>query len=448
MKKIYSLLLLGGLLFFGAEGMQGAVPSKIYVKNIHPSSWAGTDLWEQGSYIMYAYFFKSGSDTHSDFVSHSAVVYGTEKTAGAIYEFEVPSGTWDRILLIRDDDGTPDWTNDGQTHDLTLPTTGNNFLINYTSTGNTKVEEWSYYDASELATNMYINIVGGSGTQFTKATVSATSATVTLVGLEAGKDYEFYLQSAASGETLKNTGTMVANNCTNWPLYTDADNPHFKTTIAGDYTFTYSLSENTLSLTYPTAYERAVNSGAWGTVCFPVDAELSSTYVAHVYSINYKDGEHLYLTEEANLSLRGGRPYIFKAKSGVSKITATLSSTGTNYESVEWHWNGLYGKYDRTPFTGWDVEKIYIVTDTEIQRASQASGVLPNRAYIALNMVPDEAVTSAPGLPIIAMPLEPNNATDINSIEASEKAVKFFENGQLFIQKNGVVYDMTGRIVR
>ena len=63
-------------------------------------------------------------------------------------------------------------------------------------------------------------------------------------------------------------------------------------------------------------------------------------------------------------------------------------------------------------------------------------------------MVPDEAVTSAPGLPIIAMPLEPNNATDINSIEASEKAVKFFENGQLFIQKNGVVYDMTGRIVR
>lgn len=38
--------------------------------------------------------------------------------------------------------------------------------------------------------------------------------------------------------------------------------------------------------------------------------------------------------------------------------------------------------------------------------------------------------------------------TDINSLEASEKAQKFFENGNLYILREGVVYDATGRVVR
>ena len=41
-----------------------------------------------------------------------------------------------------------------------------------------------------------------------------------------------------------------------------------------------------------------------------------------------------------------------------------------------------------------------------------------------------------------------NNTTDINSLEASEKAQKFFENGNLYILRDGVVYDATGRVVR
>ena len=41
-----------------------------------------------------------------------------------------------------------------------------------------------------------------------------------------------------------------------------------------------------------------------------------------------------------------------------------------------------------------------------------------------------------------------NNTTDIQAIEASEKAVKFIENGQLYILRDGVIYDATGRRVR
>lgn len=41
-----------------------------------------------------------------------------------------------------------------------------------------------------------------------------------------------------------------------------------------------------------------------------------------------------------------------------------------------------------------------------------------------------------------------NNATNIQNLEGSEKAVKFIENGKLFILREGVVYDATGRMVK
>ena len=61
------------------------------------------------------------------------------------------------------------------------------------------------------------------------------------------------------------------------------------------------------------------------------------------------------------------------------------------------------------------------------------------RAYLH---IAGAEITSAPALRIV------ENATDIQNIEANETAVKFIENGKLFIKKNGVVYDAIGTVVR
>lgn len=64
-----------------------------------------------------------------------------------------------------------------------------------------------------------------------------------------------------------------------------------------------------------------------------------------------------------------------------------------------------------------------------------------NKAYILAS-----DVASAP---MIRFSIEDeNNATDVHSIDAHETAVKFINNGKLFIRKNGVVYDATGCVVR
>ena len=51
----------------------------------------------------------------------------------------------------------------------------------------------------------------------------------------------------------------------------------------------------------------------------------------------------------------------------------------------------------------------------------------------------------APGFRIVE---EDQNATNIYNLDATDKAVKFFENGQLLIRKDGVVYDTMGRVIR
>ena len=43
---------------------------------------------------------------------------------------------------------------------------------------------------------------------------------------------------------------------------------------------------------------------------------------------------------------------------------------------------------------------------------------------------------------------EEENATNVENIQAMDKAIKFIENGRILIKKNGIVYDTMGRIIR
>ena len=63
-----------------------------------------------------------------------------------------------------------------------------------------------------------------------------------------------------------------------------------------------------------------------------------------------------------------------------------------------------------------------------------------HKAYLAV----DELPASAPERILF----HDNSATNIQNVEGAEKAVKFMENGKLYILKNGVVYDAMGKTVR
>lgn len=66
-----------------------------------------------------------------------------------------------------------------------------------------------------------------------------------------------------------------------------------------------------------------------------------------------------------------------------------------------------------------------------------------HKAFLAVPVLTYQENFLAP-----AIRFEENNATNIQNVEDQEKAVKFIENGQIYIQKNGVVYDAMGRVIR
>ena len=67
-----------------------------------------------------------------------------------------------------------------------------------------------------------------------------------------------------------------------------------------------------------------------------------------------------------------------------------------------------------------------------------------NKAYLALPAAKIPA--GAPSM--FRIVIEDNNVTNLNNVEVTKQATKFFKNGKLFIKKNGVVYDMMGSTVK
>lgn len=81
----------------------------------------------------------------------------------------------------------------------------------------------------------------------------------------------------------------------------------------------------------------------------------------------------------------------------------------------------------------------YKLTDTDHTLAA-------HKAYLetSADVTPD-----GPGAPAIHLVFdEENGATALEQFEANDEVLKFIENGQLFIRKNGVTYDLMGRTVK
>lgn len=217
------------------------------------------------------------------------------------------------------------------------------------------------------------------------------------------------------------------------------------TTTDGVHTCTYSADQaNTIVARFsPVDYTYTANSSGWGTLCLPYNVAADDHSGVTFYSIlgvdNISNPSVMYLGEEKE-ELSAGCPYIVHATSS-STITAGTSMAAAGSS------NGLIGTYVRTEVAN----GYYVIYDGKVQKVNvSGSGKVvcgANRAYINMAAI-DDSYTPVPSRPFVLMPLASETTTAIGNVEASEKAVKFFENGQMYILRNGVTYDMTGRAVK
>ena len=231
-------------------------------------------------------------------------------------------------------------------------------------------------------------------------------------------------------EWIGNTGTMTRVNCENWPLDADADIT-LLADVNGTYTFYYQ--NGNISVSYPTSFTREVNSTNYQTLCLPFDA-VKPENVA-IYEVTGVTANSVMLGVPDIAYLEAGKSYIIKP-SVVADIIITMKPEGTEVAApINTHMFGILGDdYQPTAALG-----AYILSENKFHLVA-ADGVVTvgsTRAYV-------KAVdpNAAPELRIV------ENATDIQNVEANEVAVKFIENGKLFIRKDNVVYDATGAVVR
>lgn len=247
---------------------------------------------------------------------------------------------------------------------------------------------------------------------------------------------EFKLRINDVLKSDKSAGTMVRGASSNWNIDFEANNTKLKADVAGKYTFTFNPSGYLLSVSFPESFTRPASAN-YGSLCVPFDAELENAYA---YQITSQSANTVTITK-LNTNLVAGHSYIIKAIDANEDITISKVSEG-NVASIpvddEYHF-GVLGASETLTEANADA---YVLTNNQLCPIGEGGSatIASTKAYFKL-----PAAAGAPSFRIVEAE---NNTTGVENIEANGEAVKFFENGQLFILRNGVVYDATGRAVR
>lgn len=197
------------------------------------------------------------------------------------------------------------------------------------------------------------------------------------------------------------------------------------------FTATERTDIYTIEVTYAATASLTLGANGYSTFAAPFKYTVSG---ATAYKAKYVNGA-IVLTQVAGVV--AGEGIILKGTEG-----ATATIIPSNAEADDFTDNELVGVL--SPI---EAEANYYVLATIDQdgitkfHPCNAGITIPaNKAFIEIG----EA--TAPSA--IRIEFAENNATNIMNVDDVENAVKFMENGKLYILKNGVVYDAMGKTVR
>ena len=263
----------------------------------------------------------------------------------------------------------------------------------------------------------------------------------------------------AGGEDWEDKN-ITSLNCTEWVLTSSkTSNLNLHTTTSGNYIFTWDNTNAKLTVVYP-SYSVVISSLGYATLRLPVEVSIPANmnvYYESSYNLSASNVITVGFTKiagEGTKYIPAGVPVILKAAEGTYSFPHTTTGV-TNPTGLRNEFQGVYSKTDVSSLVDYENAKAYVLQDYVVDQV-QTFGFHPVRStgYIAASRCYLEvASTSALNAPAINMWLEDENgATTIPVFTedslTTDNAVKFIENGQLLIKKNGAVYDAIGRAVR
>ena len=239
-----------------------------------------------------------------------------------------------------------------------------------------------------------------------------------------------------------------------WEHDETLDELSFTTTVTGDVTYTVRTSPAA------TIIRDGLTVGQWGTLC--PKQNVANPTGATFYQIAYleeKDGMpyNMYF-DEVEGNLEAAQPYFFIASA--TEIKGVKSGEEKNEGSKK---NGFCGYIGETSWAlpyqaSFDVESevnTFVIWKNSVFRINAATNIKSERCYININLSePSRMPAPAPvGARRITMGVSgvngQNTATGVDQVQGDEvQSTKVLINGQMYIYRNGKMYDAQGKLVK
>jgi hypothetical protein len=237
------------------------------------------------------------------------------------------------------------------------------------------------------------------------------------------------------GVEIANIGAMTAGEgymelpLTDYMREKIADSEHLLVQFNKESGDPFNVTDIVLVMEEP--YTRTVTNGNYGTICLPrASSDIEGATMYRIVGGNASEG----ITIEEVASMEAGKPYIFQASA--DQLTVTMTGARADVQTA----NGLVGNLGATAM---DVPTdAYVLKNNLLYLVNSAVTIAPNRAYI--NMSAITSIAPAPGRIRRVIAVE-NQATGVESLQPSAFSLKkVLMNGQLFILRDGQLYNVTG----
>jgi hypothetical protein len=390
------------------------------------------------------------SNAENDMFLYSGTIYAWEKSnltlsAGNI-EFKVcEDHAWDIAYPAKN-------------YVLTIPASGIYTIMIMFDAASGMVEAFAEKtgDAVVIPTIAIAGDMNGWNTTANTFTIAEDEKTASLaLNLEA-KDYGFKMIIAGSWTSDAQTITRENNVTT----YTGAngENGTLTADVAGEYIFTWTYETNTLVVTYP-AKEEPQPVATWDEIVFTEVADKGSLNGAvfaaannAAFTLTVTDTDASKQEIDQNPASFGtaeeNKAYDFRLKTGGKSsskngLTLAIPADGTLRIAAR---TGSNSATDRNLVVKQADVELY---NKVVVEADKVGDYYP---YIYVEVKQGTVVLEYPvnSLNFYAFGFKAAEgpATGFEEIEAAEKAVKFIENGQIFILRDGAVFNLMGARVK
>lgn len=182
-------------------------------------------------------------------------------------------------------------------------------------------------------------------------------------------------------------------------------------------------------------YTRTVTNGNYGTICLSrAAATIEGATMYRIVGGNASEG----ITIEEVASMEAGKPYIFLASA--DQLTVTMTGARADVQTA----NGLIGNLGESAITV--PMDAFVLKNNLLYLVNSVVTIAPNRAYIDMSAISTIAPAQGAKRRVIATY---NQATGIEDASATFGGPeKIFENGVLYILRDGVKYNATGARVQ